>query len=399
MALASVLEFPPPPSTPVHIRVLEFARALRANDFVIGTGDVADAIAGMSHLDILNQHEVRWLLRSVFCSNQRDWKKFDDIFNLFWLMQKSGDGVRLGKGGGGTQSVIESSKKQDPNAAMADLLKRMRADEDEGEISGASGTGRREGASSIESADKVDLAHLTDAEALKKIKELTDRLALRIRYKHSRRYRFGRKGQRLDLRRTLHHSVSTGGTPIQLYRRQRREKPFKLVVLLDVSGSMDQYSSFFLRFIHGVLQSFEEADAFVFHTRLVHLSNVLAERDPDKFVDRLTLLAQGWSGGTRIGECLGIFNQHYAKGIMNSRTMVIVVSDGFDTGEPEQLAGELAAMKRRAKRIVWFNPLLGLDGYEPTARCMAAALPHIDLFAPAHNLESLAALENELASM
>ena len=154
-----------------------------------------------------------------------------------------------------------------------------------------------------------------------------------------------------------------------------------------------------MRFLKSILDSFREADAFVFHTRLVHIGPALGERNTERAIERLALMAQGWSGGTRIGESLATFNRSYAASVLNRRSVVVIVSDGYDTGPPEQLAAELAALRRRARRVVWLNPMLGWQGYQPVARGMAAALPHVDLFAPAHNLESLAALEPYLARL
>jgi uncharacterized protein with von Willebrand factor type A (vWA) domain len=231
------------------------------------------------------------------------------------------------------------------------------------------------------------------------VHDLADRLARRMRHRLSRRERQRRKGRRLDLRRTIHRSIGRGGLPIDLAWRKRREKPLRLVVVLDASGSMSQYSAFFIRFIHGVLDRFREAEAFVFHTRLIHVSPALKERNATKAVERLSLIAQGWSGGTRIGESLANFNRHHAPRVVHGRSVVMIVSDGFDTGAPELLAREMAALRRRSKRIVWLNPMIGWQDYEPTAGGMRAALPYIDLFAPAHHLKSLEALEPYLAEV
>ncbi len=160
---------------------------------------------------------------------------------------------------------------------------------------------------------------------------------------------------------------------------------------------MSLYTAVFLRFVHGVLDHFREAEAFLFHTRLVHVSDALREKDAGRALDRLGLMAEGVGGGTRIGESLATFNRWHAARVIHSRTCVMILSDGYDTGEPDLLGTEMAALRRRCKRIVWLNPLIGWDGYTPEARGMAAALPHVDLFAPAHTLESLMALEPYLA--
>jgi uncharacterized protein with von Willebrand factor type A (vWA) domain len=212
-----------------------------------------------------------------------------------------------------------------------------------------------------------------------------------------RRYQARRRGRRLDLRRTIHRNVSHGGTPVELAWKRRKLKPVRLVILLDASGSMSLYTAFFVRFLHGVLDAFHEADAFIFHTRLVHVSDTLRDRDVGRAVDRLSLMAQGIGGGTRIGESLAAFNRWHARRVINARTAVMIVSDGYDTGDPAQLATEMRRLRRLCRRIVWLNPLLGWQGYAPEARGMRAALPYVDLFAPAHNLDSLLALEPYLA--
>jgi uncharacterized protein len=180
-------------------------------------------------------------------------------------------------------------------------------------------------------------------------------------------------------------------------RLARKQKPVRLVVLLDVSGSMNQYTSVFVRFVHGVLCHFRGAEAFLVHTSLAHVTPALAERDAGRALDRLSLMAQGVGGGTRIGESIATFNKRHARRVINSRTCVMIFSDGYDTGAPEHLAKEMRTLAQRCRRIVWLNPMIGWDGYQPTARGMQAAMPYIDFFAPAHSIKSLAALEPYLA--
>jgi uncharacterized protein with von Willebrand factor type A (vWA) domain len=162
---------------------------------------------------------------------------------------------------------------------------------------------------------------------------------------------------------------------------------------------MSLYSTAFVRFMRGLVDRAHEAEAYVFHTRLVHISEALRESDPVRAVERLSLMAQGWSGGTRIGDSLAAFNRFHAARVLHSRSVVIILSDGYDTGEPGALAQEMAALRRRARRIVWLNPMMGWKDYAPVAGGMQAALPYVDLFAPAHNLASLAALEPYLAKL
>ena len=206
-----------------------------------------------------------------------------------------------------------------------------------------------------------------------------------------------RRGYRLDLRRTIHRNISHGGVPISRVMRRRKDKPLRLVVLLDASGSMSLYTGFFLRFIHGVLDEFREAEAFLFHTRLAYVSSAMKEKDAGRALDRLSLLAQGTGGGTKIGESLKTFNRHHASRVIHSRSCVMIVSDGYETGDADLLGREMAALSKRCRRIVWLNPMMGWEGYAPEARGIKAALPYVDLYAPANTLNSLAALEPYLA--
>jgi len=185
--------------------------------------------------------------------------------------------------------------------------------------------------------------------------------------------------------------------PISRVMRRRKDKPLRLVVLLDASGSMSLYTGFFLRFIHGVLDEFREAEAFLFHTRLAYVSSAMKEKDAGRALDRLSLLAQGAGGGTKIGESLKTFNRHHAARVIHSRSCVMIVSDGYETGDADLLGREMAALSKRCRRIVWLNPMMGWEGYAPEAKGIKAALPYVDLYAPANTLNSLAALEPYLA--
>jgi uncharacterized protein with von Willebrand factor type A (vWA) domain len=261
----------------------------------------------------------------------------------------------------------------------------------------ADGRGRRGGASAHEALATKDLRKLGGPQEMAAAIALAERLARRMRARLTRRDRLRARGRRLDLRATIRRSIGHGGEPFDLAFRRRKPKPLRLVVLLDASGSMELYTSFFVRFLHAISLSFRQSEAFLFHTRLAHVSSALRERDPTRALDRLALMAQGIGGGTKIGESLAAFNRWHARRVIHSRTCVMILSDGYDTGEPALLDAAMRAIRRRCRRIVWLNPLVGWEGYEPSARGMQAALPHVDLFASAHNIDSLAALEQYLA--
>ncbi len=362
-------------------RVIGFVRMLRDNGFPVGARETIDAVDMASEVELGDASTLRRSFRALLCASQSDWRRFEDIFNLYW--RGHGAAQRSEVSGGSANSPEGGSPAGAPGPVFAG----------EGDGEAAGGRGTQGGASDAEALARRDLRHINDPGELALIHDLTDRLAARMKYRLTRRHRARRRGQRLDVRKVIHNSVRFGGTPLRLAYRKRRPKPLRLVVILDASGSMSLYSAFFVRFLRGVLGSFSQAEAFVFHTSLVHISEPLRERDPEKAIERMALMAAGWDGGTKIGESLASFNDNHAARAINTRTAVIIVSDGYDTGRPGLLAEQMARLKRRARRVIWLNPMIGWRDYAPVAAGMAAAMPYIDLFAPAHNLESLAALE------
>ena len=383
---------------PARRRLAGFVRTLRDNGFKIGLAETRDALEVLASPLAVRPSSLKPALRSLFCATHSDWERFDEIFDAFW----QGRGIHQARTLAG--SALESRaparhlKDVGPRAGTPGLPDHVerRHDDDDGDSAG-DGRGRREGASRFENLTSADLRHITDPADIAQAHALAAHLSRAMRARLVRRERVRRRGRRLDLRRTIHRNVSHGGTLVELAWRRRKIKPLRLVFLLDASGSMSPYTTFFVRFLHGVVDAFRESEAFVFHTRLAHVSASLRDRDVTRAVDKLSLMAQGIGGGTKIGESLATFNRWHARRVINSRTAVMIVSDGYDTGTPEQLGEEMRRLRRRCRRIIWLNPLIGWRDYSPQARGMQAALPYIDLFAPAHNLESLAALEPYLA--
>jgi uncharacterized protein len=383
---------------PMRQRFAGFAGTLRANGFKVGLAETRDGLTILTHAVSKRPASLQSALRTLFCATHSDWQRFDEIFDAYWL----GRGRRQVQTlvGATTNSHLPLRRLGEPAARQGStgLPDHVRREDRDGDAS-SDGRGRREGASHFENLASVDLRHIVDPDDIAQANQLAARLARVMRTRLVRRERIRRRGRRLDLRRTIHRNVSHGGTPVELAWRRRKIKPLRLIVLLDASGSMSLYTSFFVRFVHGIVDAFREAEAFIFHTRLAHVSASLRDHDVVRAIDRLSLLAQGIGGGTRIGESLATFNQWHAKRVINTRSAVMIVSDGYDTGEPEQLALQMRRLRRRCRRIIWLNPLIGWRNYSPRARGMQAALPYIDLFAPAHNLESLAALEPYLAKI
>jgi uncharacterized protein len=377
-------------------RLAGFARTLRDNGFKVGLAETGDALAILAGPLAMRSSTLKPAFRALFCATHSDWQRFDEIFDAYW----QGRGIRQARMLAGSalegRAPARHLKDVGPRAGTAGLPDHVERRHDDGDGAG-NGRGRREGASRFENLASTDLRHIVDAADIAQAHALAARLSRVMRARLVRRERVRRRGRRLDLRRTIHRNVSHGGTLLDLAWRRRKIKPLRLVFLLDASGSMSLYTAFFVRFLHGVVEAFHESEAFVFHTRLAHVSASLRDRDVTRAVDKLSLMAQGIGGGTKIGESLATFNRWHARRVINSRTAVMIVSDGYDTGVPEQLGEEMRRLRRRCRRIIWLNPLIGWRDYSPQARGMQAALPYIDLFAPAHNLESLAALEPYLA--
>jgi len=401
----------PPPSTPavaapasaldaivapLRMRLSAFVATLRANGFVVGLAESHDALRVISAPDMTDTHLLRAALRSLFASRRADWDKFDELFDAFWFSRRTRGETKISDERRKAPQARAPAKSESGAGGKADRSAGEGAADDSGQSKDSEG---RALASAHENLVRTDFRHILDREQLQRAYLLASRLAAKMRARLSRRQRIAKRGRRLDLRRIIHRSIGHGGTPVELVFRKRRIKPLKLVMLLDASGSMSAYTPLFVRFMHGAVESFRRAEGFLFHTRLVCVTEAIRDKNPQRAIDRLSLLAQGVGGGTRIGDCLAAFNARYAARVIDSRTVTMIVSDGFETGDAETLGAAMRDLRKRCRRIVWLNPLLGWRGYQPVSVGMASALPYVDVFAPAHNLESLEALEPILAKL
>ena len=251
------------------------------------------------------------------------------------------------------------------------------------------------GANEAERLQKTDFSKLHEMDAVL-LEDIAAKLFKEMSVRLRRRMKESRKEGQINLRRTIRRSISSGGEPIELFHKSKKPKKHRLIVLLDVSGSMDKYSFYLLRFVCALREHFRQAEAFVFSTSLIRISKALQHNYLDAVLVAISQKADNWSGGTKIGDCLQQFNEQFGKRMLNGLPFVIILSDGLDTGAPEIVGRELQKIKRRSKKTIWLNPLKGMKGYEPLARGMKEALPSIDDFRTAHNLESLLALENIL---
>ncbi|TCO72021.1 vWA domain-containing protein [Rhodovulum euryhalinum] len=394
--MSGVTRFPARATGPAD-RMAGFMAHLRLNGLALGVNETATALAAAAVVNPTDAAEMRLALKAVCAGTREETALFDDLFAAWWLnrgRERPGEAQTSATPG-------RPEHRHSPFVTEAlSALGRGQADRPEGGEGAAeqSGEGRLVG-SRIARLNRTDLRELVSPEDIVAAEDTARRIAQAIRDRRSRRLKADRRGARLDLRRIARDSVATGGEPLRLYRRSRPDRPASIVALCDVSGSMTVYARVFLSFLKGLIGANLRADAYLFHTRLVRITDALRDPDPLRAVNRLGLMAQGFGGGTKIGGALAAFNRGYAKARVNGRSVVIVLSDGYDTDPPDLIARELAQLKKRGCRIVWLNPLKGWRDYAPVARGMAAALPHLDHFAAANTLDALAALEPELSRL
>jgi uncharacterized protein with von Willebrand factor type A (vWA) domain len=241
-----------------------------------------------------------------------------------------------------------------------------------------------------------DFEEMTWAET-EQVRHLLEQAPWRVAERRTRRLRPSRTG-RIDLRRSARHAIRSSGELMNLFRRKPRVRRRPLVLICDVSGSMERYSRLLMIFAHAIARR-EDLEAFVFSTRLTRITRMLRYRDLDRALDSVSKRVHDFSGGTRIGDAVGDFNRNWARRVLGHGAVVIIISDGWDRGDPAHLSAELMHLRRSAHRLIWLNPLLGSEGYEPLTRGMAAALPYCDDFLAAHNLQALDDLGRLLAGL
>lgn len=395
-----ITRFPTRASGPAE-RLAGFMAHLRGNGFTLGPQETAQALEALHQVDIRDMFEVRLALRAMLVPDAEGWRRFDDLFDAYWFnagKQKMGqaksDHVKVQA----QKPMLWQDHFGETRDAAEGVEDAPMTADPEGEDA-AEGTDGQLIATRQDNLSKRDLRELMDEDSLRRAEEAAERLGKALRDKRSRRRKQARKGPGLDLRRILRGSLASGGDPLRLFHRKRPLRPLRVVALCDVSGSMTVYARVFLAFLKGLIGSDTQAEAYLFHTRLLRVTDTLRDHDSLRAAGRLSLMAEGFGGGTDISGCLRSFLQHHAGRVLNGRTVVLILSDGYCTSSPQDLGSVLARIKRRSRRIVWLNPLKGWQGYEPVAAAMQEALPHLDAHLPANTIEALAALEPEFARL
>ncbi len=372
-------------------QVLDFCRLLKRLELDITLNRVIDAFRSLEFVDVSRREDFHLALRSNLVSRSEDIPVFDRAFDLFWRRPPDANpdeqqfrSDRSSEGADGENQGADSLEQKIVQVFVEDWLKDGDAEDDSKEEEIAA-------YSAQEVLATKDFSTYGD-EDVKQLRILIDQLAPRIATRVSRRTKADSRGHQFDPRRTLRANIKYGGDVIELPRKKRKVTKSKLVLLCDVSGSMDCYSRFLIQFIYALQNQLKGVETFVFSTRLTRISNMLRTRDIYEALDRISASVYDWSGGTSIGSCLRAFNGGVGRTVVNSKSVVVIVSDGWDRGDSDLLADEMRRLRSSCHRVIWLNPLAGSSSYQPICSGMKAALPHVDYFLPAHNLSSLMGL-------
>jgi hypothetical protein len=348
-----------------------------------------DLVEALSLVQIGVRSDFYHAARSLLVHRRDDIPLFDEAFEMFW--QKPLGEWRLVE--------MKGRRVRRPQRAPIVVAPNVRPETSTDPLPDDAETRRvielTKTYSEREALRSRDFSELNEAE-LDEVRRLIEDIVWKLGERIARRYRAGR-GERLDLRRSLRQSLRHGGEVLTLARRGPRRKPRPLVVIADISGSMERYTRLLLHFIYSLTQGLaQRVEAFAFGTRLTRLSRHLRQRDIEKALSDVSHAVTDWSGGTRIGESLERFNYDWARRVLGGGAIVVLISDGWDRGDPELLSKEIDRLRRSCHRLIWLNPLLGSPEYEPLTRGMVAALPYVDDFLPVHNLKSLEELATHL---
>ena len=373
--------------------IMHFARVLRAAGMPVGPGKVLDAVRAVETVGLDKRQDFYWALFSVLVNRQDQRLLFDQAFHIFWRNPKVLERMmevllpRL--------NLPEDEQQQEQmSRRLAEALNKDGGDseeqrEEEIEFDASFTYSERE------LLQEMDFEAMS-AEEVAKAREVIQRLRLPIMEVPTRRQKPDPRGPFVDMRASLRAALRSSDS-IPLRHRSRRHRHPPLVVLCDISGSMSRYSRMFLHFMHAITNDRDRVHTFVFGTRLTNITRYLRQKDVDVALTQIAETVQDWSGGTRIGTCLKDFNAHWSRRVMGQGPVVLMISDGLDRDAGEGLTREIERLHKSCRRLIWLNPLLRYEGFQPKSRGVKAMLPHVDEFRTVHNLNSLADLAESLA--
>jgi hypothetical protein len=371
---------------------LLFGRLLRRLGMDVNAGRMLDLMQALEHIKIGRKNDFYHTARSLLVHRREDLRFFDQAFELFWR-KPADEGATLAL----SELDGQAPLRQPPNRQKPLFHASITSSPSTGqpEQSESSRPQIVQTYSDVEILRHKDFAEMNLAE-LKRARELIAELVWQLGERRTRRKQPG-AGTLFDLRRTLRRNLKYGGEVLKWARREPKFKPRPLVVIADISGSMERYTNLLLQFIYSLSSGLDQVEAFVFSTRLTRISKQLHHRDAERALREVASAVTDWAGGTRIGEALKDFNFNWGRRVLGRGAVVMIISDGWDRGEIPLLRQEMARLSLSSHRLIWLNPLLGHEGYEPLTQGMSTALPYVDDFLPVHNLVSLEQLGKVLA--
>lgn len=369
--------------------LLEFGRAARAEGLSVSTGQVEELARALRWTGIEDRGTVFLAARSLLVTRKEDREPFRNLFDRFWRPP----GEEVEEEGLLTVPPAPRHRRPEGFTVASYMASKARADAEELDLADRAGTFAPD-----EVLRRKRFAEMTPEE-LDAVRRLIRELHWDASFRITRRRKPDARGRQLDLRRILARTARTGSLPPRLPRRRRRLKPRPVVLLADVSGSMEKYSRLVLQFFHALVATTPRAETFVFGTRLTRITPQLAVRDVDAALEEVSREVSDWAGGTRIGACLGSFNRDWSRRVLRRGAVAVVVSDGCDAGDVDVLAREMRHLQHRSHRLVWLNPYLGNERYEPRVAGMRSVLPFVDDFLPADDVQSLEAFSRLLARL
>jgi uncharacterized protein len=367
--------------------IVYFARALRAAGIPVGPGSVLDALEAVKAAGVGTRDDFYWTLHAVFVKRHEHSVLFDQAFRIFFRRRGYVDqllAMMLPQAPAGPQQPPQAGATRVHEALFSGLDDKLKK-EREVELD------TRMTVSDREILQRKDFAQMTSAE-IAAAKEAMKKLVMPLAEVRTRRLKPHPRGHLIDLRRTLRASLKGGGDFIDLRFIGPKTKPPPIVALLDISGSMSQYSRIFLHFLHDLTDARKRVSTFLFGTRLTNVTRALRERDPDDALSACSASVPDWSGGTRIASSLHAFNKQWARRVLTQGAIVLLITDGLERDADDSLAFEIDRLHRSCRRLIWLNPLLRFEGFEARARGIKTMLPNVDEFRPIHNLESMAGL-------
>ena len=378
-----------PPTGNFADNVVGFARALRAAGIPVGPGAVIDAMNALQAIEIGNRGDVYTTLEAIFVKRHEHALIFAQAFGLFFRAAEEWKSML------DSVPLPDHARKKPPPAsrrvqeALAQPSMREEPQVQEQDL--------RLSVSDKEILQKKDFAQMSAAE-IAEVTRAIEKMRLPQAELETRRYRPDARGQRLDMRRTLRGSLRTGGEIIDIRKLGRIQQPAPIVALLDISGSMSEYTRLFLHFLHAITDARKRVSVFLFGTRLTNVTRALRARDPDEALASCSQSVEDWAGGTRIASSLHAFNKLWARRVLGQGAIVLLISDGLEREADDRLTFEMDRLHRSCRRLIWLNPLLRFGGFEPKAQGIRAMLPHVDEFRPVHNLSSIKGLISALSS-